>query len=94
MEFSTNGKTIGEVIDETRIIIKKYKTKAPKGSLYYIKRYQDCTAIIESKDTGKLYVNQLYNLYGPFKTLELCSNFRRILKLNSKAFRQVEINSW
>jgi hypothetical protein len=94
MKYNTKGKTIAEVVKETREIIKKHRINKPKGKLYYIKKYQDCTAIIESKTTGKMYVNQLYDIYGPFKTLQLCSDFRHILNLENNALRQAEVNSW
>ena len=93
MEYSTKGKTIAKIIKETRQIIAKHKINKPKCKLFYIKKYNDCTAIIESK-AGKMYVNQLYDVYGPFKTLQLCADFRRVLNIENSALRQAEVNSW
>ena len=93
MYYNTKNKTIDQVIKDTRKIIAKYKTD-PEGKLYYIKKYQDCTAIIESKKTGKLYVNCLFDIYGPFKDFMECLTFRKILNLESNALRQAEVNSW
>jgi len=93
MTYDTTNKTVDQVIKDTRGIIAKHKTK-PAGKLFYVKKYQDCTAIIESKKTGKLYVNQLYDIYGPFKDLTACLEFRKILNLESNALRQAEVSAW
>lgn len=95
MYYSTKNKTVDQVITDTRKIIAKYKIKPDKNHKYfYIKRYQDCTAIIENRDTDQLYVNCLYDIYGPFKDPATCLKFRKILNLKFDALRQAEINSW
>ena len=93
MHYNTKNKTVDQVIKETRKIIAKYKVK-PEGKLFYVKKYQDCTSIIESKKTGKLYVNCLFNIYGPFKDFETCLQFRKILNIENNALRQAEVNAW
>ena len=95
MDYSTKNKTIDQVIKDTRKIIARHKTKNYKeGDLYYIKKYQDCTAIIANKTNNKFYVNCLSDIYGPFEDLETCIKFRKILNLKFNALRQAEVNSW
>ena len=93
MQYSTKDKTIKQVKEETRDILKKHEVK-PKGKLFYIKKYNDCTAIIEKKTTGRLYVSCLYTVYGSFKDIQACFDFRKIINLHNNAHRQAEVNAW
>ena len=92
MEYKTNGKTLQKVITETRQIIDAHKIE-PKEKIYYFKKYQDCTAILTNKKST-YYVNCLFDVYGPFKTIQACLKFRQILNINNSALRQAEVNSW
>jgi len=91
MKYSTTQKTIHQVIQDTKAILKKYEVK-PEGKLFYLKKYQDCTSILT--DNKVYYVSCLNDIYGPFKDTKKCTDLRRIIFTNTNAHQQAMVNSW
>ncbi len=64
------------------------------GKYKYIRRYNDCTAIVEGIKDGKLYVAELGNVYGAFDSFKECLEFRKLLKRYSYAHKVAMWRSW
>ena len=92
MTYSTKNKTAQQVMKETKVIIDSHEV-TPEGKLYYFKKYKDCTAILEDKK-GNYYVNELFSVYGTFKTFKECSAFRTILAIHAESHTQLMHASW
>ena len=66
------------------------------GKFMYLKRYNDCTAILYSKkNVNNYYVSELYDVYGPFKSLKDAIAFRaNVLHVHTQAHQQAMWQSW
>lgn len=64
------------------------------GKYRYIRRYDDCTAIVEKIADGTLYIAELGNIYGPFADFRGCLDFRKLLKRYSYAHQVAMWASW
>ena len=96
-EYNTEGKTTLIVMQETREIIQNHKRDFNKlGKLYYLKKYQDCTSIVTTGPGPheKLYVNCLYDVYGPFKDIKSCFAMRHLINTNNNAHHLLMTSSW
>jgi hypothetical protein len=66
------------------------------GKFMYLKRYNDCTAILYGKEnTNEYFVAELYTVYGPFDDLAAAIAFRKnVLHLHTAAHEQAMWKSW
>jgi hypothetical protein len=88
--------TIQEVIAKTSKIKERKIVKGnTNGRFIYLKKYNDCTAILFDKNkVNEYYVLELFDVYGKFPTLKKAIQFRHVLHLHTEAHKQAMHNSW
>ena len=92
--YNPEGKTVDQVIKETREMQAKYEIERPASKLFIFKKYNyDCTSIV-TDEKGKYYIHQLHDLYGPWSTPQLANKFRKVLNYKSDALHQASMRSW
>jgi len=94
--YRPEGKTIKQVIQETRLLMKEKEVtdRDPNAKYYYLKKYTDCTSILTSWKKSRYYVGCLNDIYGPFTSTKEAKEFREVLRINQEAHQQAMWKSW
>ena len=93
-KYNTTNKEIKTVMKETTELMKVNKANTDNLSkLYYLRKYNDCTAILTDKH-DHYYLNCLFDVYGPYKTTKDALNMRAVVNINQRAHNQLMVSSW
>jgi len=95
MIYSTENKSISQVIKETNQLLNKHKIKGDLNGKYkYDVKFKSGNAILKDIKGDKYYAFDMFNVYGPFDDFDKARLFLKIINTHTEAHQQAMWKSW